>query len=530
MKEISIHTRLRVQWFLILFLAGIIFLHAPALALSLSEKVDQTFKKWNTPNSPGCAIAVVKDGQIIYEKGYGMADLRHGVPLTPNTVFHFGSNSKQFTAFSIFLLEEEGWLQLTDDFHQYIPELPDFGKTITIQHLLDHTSGLRDYLELLAFAGWNYMDDLITKDLGFKYTLRQKALNFDPGEQFMYSNTGFMLLAEIVARISGQTFAQFTQERIFTPLGMTNSQFVDNHHVILKNFASSYTPPVEGVYYEYPVNFASVGEGGLYSTVEDLVKWDQNFYDATIGSGSILDKMHQKGILNNGQLSTMSAGLIVTYYKGRRLVYHGGDIAGYHSQIVRFPDEQFSIITASNTAEMDSIDLANKSVSIADFYFANPDSTEIPDFLIHEPSLRGLAGTGEPAFYAPDLDFASFWNPFRRIPPRKPSGSQPQLSIPQMTAAEAEEYTGRYYSEELDSFITIAFDGVENLLFQITRSAYPYMFSVKTVNNNAFVFNESNLNKGIFLRNPLGEVTGFRISSSRVLDLEFRKGEIVTKE
>lgn len=530
MRESSVRGCFHPFWLLLFAVTGCMLATPPSFALTLAQKTDQTFRKWNTPNSPGCAIAVVKDGQIIYEKGYGMADLRHGVPITPSTVFHFGSNSKQFTAFAIFLLEEEGRLQLTDDIHQYIPEMPDFGKTITIQHLLDHTSGLRDYLELLVFAGWNFFEDLVTKDMGLKFVTRQKRLNFNPGDQFMYSNTGYMLLAEIVARVSGQTFAEFTRERIFTPLGMTNSRFVDDHHVIVKNYAASYSPPVEGTYYEYPVNFSSVGEGGLYTTVEDIVKWDQNFYDITVGSPSILDKMHQKGILNNGQLSSMSAGLIVTDYKGRTLVYHGGDIAGYHAQIAQFPDERFTIITASNTAELTSVDLINKSVGIADFYFANPDSTEIPDFLIHEPSLRDLAGTGEPVFYAPDLDFASFWNPLRLTPGRKPGGSQTQSSTPQMTATEAEAYTGRYYSEELDSFITIAFDGVENLLFQITRGAYPYMFSVKTVNTNAFVFNESNLNKGAFLRNPLGEVIGFKISGSRVLDLEFRKAEIVTKD
>lgn len=499
----------------------------PVYALDLAGKTDRTFQKWDKPNSPGCAVAIVKDGTIIYEKGYGMASLEFGIPNTPTTVFNWGSNSKQFTVFSILLLEEEGKLSLQDDIRTYIPEIPDFGKKIAIQHLIDHTSGMRDYLELMGFGGWNLLEDMITKEQGLHLVQWQKALNFEPGDQMMYCNTGFFLLAEIVARISGKTFAEFTKERIFTPLEMSHSHFEDNHRNIVADFSDPYYLAADGKFYQLPVNMSCVGESGLLSTVEDIAKWDQNFYTAKIGSTLILEKMHKKGILNNGQLSQMSAGLIVTDYKGRRLVYHGGDLGGYHGQIARFPDDRLTIITASNTAELDSNTLLTHSVSIADFYFAN--GTEIPDFMIHEPSLRGW-GMGEPGFYTPDRESVLFWDELNRNRTEPPPFPVKTVE-PLMTAEAAQEYVGLYYSDELELFYTISFDNQSSLQFQHPRNPAPYMFSVKNITRrNTFKAVESELLTGSFLRNSENQVVGFTIGNPRIIDLEFRKAEIVTKK
>ncbi|NIO80107.1 MAG: serine hydrolase, partial [Candidatus Aminicenantes bacterium] len=184
--------------------------------LSFEEKVDKLFEKWNTIDSPGAAAAIIKDGMVIYRKGFGSAQLEYNIPITPSTVFHVASVSKQFTAMAISMLEAEGKLSINDDIRKHLPEVPDFGKTITIRHLLHHTSGIRDQWELLIMAGWR-MDDVLTQNHIMELVKRQKELNFSPGERYMYCNTGYTLLAEIVSRASGKPFTQWTQENIFKP-------------------------------------------------------------------------------------------------------------------------------------------------------------------------------------------------------------------------------------------------------------------------------------------------------------------------
>ena len=203
------------------------------------EKVDQLFKDWNSNNTPGAAVAIVKDGKILYSKGYGIANLEYDISITPNSIFHIASVSKQFTVFSILLLESQGKLSLDDDIRKYIPEMPDFEKKITLKHLASHTSGLRDQWNLLSMGGWR-MDDVITKEHILKLVGKQKELNFNPGDEYLYCNTGFTLLAEVVARISNMSFAEFTKANIFKPLKMNNTLFYDDHQKIVKNRAYSY--------------------------------------------------------------------------------------------------------------------------------------------------------------------------------------------------------------------------------------------------------------------------------------------------
>ena len=202
-----------------------------------SDRVDKIFERFNRRDSPGCALAVMRDGAVIYKHGYGMADLDHDVAITPSTVFHVASVSKQFTNAATVLLAQEGKLSLDDDVRKYVAELPDFGQRITIRHLIHHTSGLRDQWSLLGLAGWRYSLDLITDDDVLEMMSRQKDLNFPPGEKHVYCNTGYTLLALIVKRVSGRSFREFTSQRIFEPLGMANTHFRDDHAEIVKNQA-----------------------------------------------------------------------------------------------------------------------------------------------------------------------------------------------------------------------------------------------------------------------------------------------------
>lgn len=350
---------------------GSIFLSLTALTIqaqqSASQKVDSLFAAWSTSVTPGCALAIIKDGEIIYRRAYGMADIERDAPNRPSTIFHIASMSKQFTAFAIHLLAEEGKISLDDDVRKYLPELHDFGKKITIRNLLYHTSGLRDQWILLALSGWR-MEDVITEEDILNLVWRQKELNFPPGEEFLYSNTGYTLLGVIVKRVSGVSLPEFTQKRIFAPLGMQHTHFHDEYGALVKGRASSYSRQPQGDYKYIALSYSNVGATSLLSTVEDLARWDQNFYDGRIGGKALLADMQTTGKLNDGKELNYASGLGIGEYRGLKIVEHSGGDAGYRSDILRFPEQHFSVIILANTAEMDPSLLALK---IADIYLGD---------------------------------------------------------------------------------------------------------------------------------------------------------------
>jgi CubicO group peptidase (beta-lactamase class C family) len=260
--------------------------------------------------------------------------------------------SKQFTAASILLLAQQGKLSLDDDVHKYIPELPDFGERITLRHLMHHTSGLRDQWALLGLAGWRYSQDLITDDDVMSVMVHQKALNFKPGEKFLYSNTGFTLLALVVKRVSGMSLREFTSQNIFAPLGMTHTHFRDDHEEVIKHDALGYEQGGEGKPFRMSLtNFDTAGATSLHTTVEDLQMWDENFYHPRVGGPAFIQQMLEKGKLNSGKDQDYASGLAIGTYKGLRTVGHGGADAGYRSAIERFPDQHFGASVLCNSAE-----------------------------------------------------------------------------------------------------------------------------------------------------------------------------------
>jgi len=328
-------------------------LQAQNLSMEMAAKVDKVFEKWNTPESPGCALGVYKDGQVVYKRGYGMANLNDDVPIRPNTVFHVASMSKQFTAASILLLAQQGKLSLDDDVHKYIPELPDFGERITLRHLMHHTSGLRDQWELLGLAGWRYSQDLITDDDVMSVVVRQKALNFNPGEKYLYSNTGFTLLALVVKRVSGMSLREFTSKNIFEPLGMTQTHFRDDHEEVIKHDALGYERDGEGKPFRMSLtNFDTTGATSLHTTVEDLQRWDENFYHPRVGGPALIQQMLERGKLNSGKEQDYASGLVIGKYRGLTTVGHGGADAGYRSGMERFPEQHFGAAILCNSAEV----------------------------------------------------------------------------------------------------------------------------------------------------------------------------------
>jgi CubicO group peptidase (beta-lactamase class C family) len=357
----------------------------PAAPASVTARVDKIFEKWNRTDSPGCALSVMKDGRIIYKHGYGMANLDHDVTITPSTVFHVASMSKQFAAASIVLLAQQGKLSLDDDVRKFIPELPDFGSRITIRHLIHHTSGLRDQWNLLELAGWRYSLDLITDEDVMSVVARQKDLNFRPGEKHVYCNTGYTLMAIIVKRVSDMSFREFTTKNIFEPLGMMKTHFRDDHAEIVKNNAYGYEPEKGGSFRLSNTNFDTAGATSLHTTVEDLARWDENFYHPRVGGVSFLEQMLQRGRLDNGETLDYAFGLVLGKYKGLRTVDHAGGDAGYRSDMTRFPDQHFSAAVLCNSADTSPTSLVRK---VADIYLAED---------MKEPEQSAGAATAAPS-------------------------------------------------------------------------------------------------------------------------------------
>jgi CubicO group peptidase (beta-lactamase class C family) len=325
---------------------------AQSLPPDVTKRVDEVFEKWDKRDSPGCALGVYKDGQVIYEHGYGMANLNDDVRITPETVFHVASMSKQFTAASIVLLAEQGKLSLDDDVRRYVPELPDFGEPITIRHLVHHTSGLRDQWSLLGLAGWRYSLDLITDDDVMSVMTRQKDLNFRPGDKHLYCNTGYTLMGLIVKRVSGMSLREFTNRNLFAPLGMANTHFRDDHAEIVKHNALGYVRQGQNRPFELSVtNFDTVGATSLHTTVEDLQLWDENFYHPRVGGPGFVNQMLDRGRLNNGEQLDYAFGLVVGEYKGLKTVDHSGGDAGYRSDMTRFPEQHFSAAVLCNSGD-----------------------------------------------------------------------------------------------------------------------------------------------------------------------------------
>ena len=253
----------------------------PPAAESAEARVDKIFAQFDKKDSPGCALAVVRDGRVVYKRGYGMADLEHDVPMTPQSVLYIGSTSKQFAAASVALLAQQGKLSLDDNVRKYVPELPDYQPPVTLRHLVHHTSGVRDGWALLSLAGRS-ADEVINLDDIVALAARQKSLNFKPGEEHLYSNTGYWLLAVVVARASGKSLREFADAEIFKPLGMARTVFNDDHTRLIKGRAYGYAPVRAGGFRLANVNNDLVGAGGLWTSVEDIVLWDENFYTAKV--------------------------------------------------------------------------------------------------------------------------------------------------------------------------------------------------------------------------------------------------------
>ncbi|HEY2017818.1 MAG TPA: serine hydrolase domain-containing protein [Bryobacteraceae bacterium] len=338
----------------------------PVSPADAKTKVDTIFARFNRRDSPGCAVGASVNGSPVLSAGYGMADLEHNVAITADTVFEPGSITKQFTAAAVLLLAQQGKLSLEDPVRKYIPELPDYGTPITIRHLINHTSGLRDWGNVEAIAGWPRTTRAYTHAHVLEIVIRQRALNYPPGSEYSYTNTGFNLAAILVGRVAGKPLPDFSREAIFTPLDMPSTQWRDDFRRIVPNRAMAYSQA--GGTFRTDMPFEDVyGNGGLLTTVGDLLRWTRNFTDMKVGGRPLVEAQQVQGRLTDGRTIAYAAGLMMLHWRGLPEVSHSGSTAGYSAWLGRYPDQGVAVAVLCNLAGTNATQLGHQ---VADVYLA----------------------------------------------------------------------------------------------------------------------------------------------------------------
>ncbi len=441
------------------------------------DKVDSLFTEWNSPNHPGGTIGIMQDGKLIFCRSYGLASLEFLVPNSNSTRYNIASISKQFTAFGILLLEKEGKLSVSDDIHLYLKELPDFGREITIEHMIHHTSGLRSLHSMLQLAGWRD-DDLRTNDDLMRFMVRQKDLNFDPGDQYMYCNTGYIMMSEIIERLTGEDFAQWMSENVFIPLGMYNTYVEDKYNRVVTENATSYMGSDKRGFEREIDYWGYVGSGNIHSTAEDILIWQKNFYAPVDRYRPIFKKMETREILNSGDTIPYAFGVNVDMYKGNKRISHGGSIGGYRSTSATFPGDRLSVVVLTNFSSSSTSAMGNR----------------VADIMLN--SIENESSGSE-----------------RLID----KGSKPEPYAP--TERELLSIIGEYWSPEL---LTTYFISYKDNQLKVYHTRHGY-FDLKGTEKDVFEGSASFFRTMKVIRDRKGSVTGVRVSNSRVLDLWFKK-------
>ncbi|HEX6054152.1 MAG TPA: serine hydrolase [Gemmatimonadaceae bacterium] len=535
-----------------------VLLAAPfALAQTSAEpspaELDRVFAQWSSNEGPGCAVAASRDGRTIYEAAYGMANLETGTPITPASIFHSASVSKQFTAMALMLLARDGKLSLDDEVRKYIPELPDYGHRITLRHLLHHTSGLRDQWDLLALSRGRFEEDRITEADVLDIVTRQKALNFVPETEYLYSNTGYTLAGTVVHRVSGKTLRQFADERIFKPLGMTSTHFHDDYHMIVKGRTSAYARRPDGQWRVSIPNFDTYGATSLYTTVGDLLEWQENFRKTVVGDTAMLREMQTSAVLANGDTTGYGLGVSVGGGRGRMLVGHSGADAGYRAYTGRYPEYGFAIAVLCNASTSNPSALADSVSKLfvkalrggqpaAPVVAKTPPAAEqlgryaglyvnattggmnwvsVKDGKLIAGRTSGpeLVPLGGNRFWfdgpRSELEFTADGKlvlRFRGTPPRQPV-TLVRHEPARPSVADLARYVGSYYSEELDATYTVAV--TDTALALRTGTSQPR--TVTPAYRDTFV----GFARIEFTRDASGRIAGMLVSTGRTRNVRF---------
>ena len=534
---------------------------AQALSSDQEARIAEVFQDLDDINSPGASVAVIRAGEVVYSEGFGSAQLEYGIPVTPSTIFHVASVSKQFTAMAVLLLEADGKLSLDADIRDYMPEVPDMGVVVTPRHLLHHTSGVRDQWELLLMAGWQ-LDDVITKEHVRRLLSKQRELNFEPGAEYLYSNMGFSLAADLVERVSGMPFQDFVAERVFAPLGMDDTHVHDDHQHVVPDRAYSYRAPSQGGYRKMVLSYANHGATSLFTTAEDLVTWLDNFRTAQVGSVPLLETMQTRGVLNDSDTIDYGLGLRIGTYRGAAFVGHGGSDAGFRSNVIWLPEHETGVVVLSNLA---SSNPAGRTVQVVDVVLEDvfgpvpevPEQEEeaeesspevgldaealakfvgrfssplgILAFEIRDgalwassPDSTGWVATSDTTFDAVSVPFAVTFHVSeiadsvtllqlrsgQRVTGRRLSQGMPDMS----------QYVGTYYSPEIETLYEIRADDEGLLVYHLKHGEVRINMDGGEDNFTAMRFFLRQLR---FTRDESGAVDGFLLTSIRVRNLRF---------
>jgi CubicO group peptidase (beta-lactamase class C family) len=465
-------------------------LHAQDVTAAQEGRIGEIFSEWNDPAGPGVSLAVTRNGRLIYSRGWGSAHLEYGIPVTPTTIFHVASVSKQFATFAISLLERDGALSWDDPVHLHLPELPDLGARITLRHLAQHTSGVRDQWQLLAMAGWR-LDDVITRDQIMAMMSRQRELNFEPGSEHLYSNMGYSLLAETVERVSGQGFGDFLEERVFRPLGMEATHVHADHTMLVPGRAYSYRRTAEGAWENAVLSFANQGATSLFTTVEDLARWIGEMEEPRVGDRTVWTEMRRPGVLdrgpNAGDTLTYALGLSVFRSRGLDAVAHGGSDAGFRSYLLHIPEERFGVVVMGNGSSFNS---GAAAWAVAHVFLEDR---------MEPVQMSSGSPAGSPA-----------GNP--DVPDELPGPASPE---------ELRAFVGTYWSPELETLYRVRLDGDHLVLGHQRHPA----IRLDPRGEDAFEGQMWFMRAVRFQRDDEGRVEGFRVTGGRVRNLRFVRVE-----
>jgi CubicO group peptidase (beta-lactamase class C family) len=446
------------------------------------QAVDTVFAPWDTEQTPGVALAILQDGEIIYKRGYGMAHLEHAIPISAQSIFHIASISKHFTVYALLQLAREDKLSLTDDIRTYLPEIPVYSAPIQIQHLIHHTSGLRDQWDLFELAGWRD-NDLKTNADVLHLARRQKELNFLPGDKHLYCNTGYTLMTLIVERLTGKSLRAYTDEIIFKPLDMTKTHFHDDYTEIVPGRAFAYQPKEHGGYFNSIPPYDTVGATSLFTTVEDLARWNFYLEDLRNRQDALFMEMQRPGKLNSGEEIPYGGGLSMGDYRGLSFIGHSGADAGYRSDFLWLPEQRFSVIILGNSSALNTRKL---SLQVADVLLAQTFTQTAPE---EQPKTTENIGS---------------------------AAEKPEASA-ELTTEQLSEFVGNYYSDELLITYEISLEG-KQLVFNNYKLQAPIKLASPQDDKVAI-----DRFAGEFVRDDNGNVIALLLSANRTQRVSFVK-------
>jgi CubicO group peptidase (beta-lactamase class C family) len=551
---------------LLSIVALFIVFHAGAqINKSQYQKIDSLFIEWNQPNHPGGVVGIMAKDRTLFLKAYGLSSLDFLVPTSTETIFNIASVSKQFTAMGIVILDIKGKISVDDDIRKYIPELHDFEETITIRHLLHHTSGLRSLHALLELAGWREDDTRTNEDL-YRFMAKQRNLNFTPGDEYLYCNTGYMYMAKIIEIVTGENFTEWMKKSVFEPLGLINTYVEDKYNRIVPQNATSYYGSQSNGFERAVEYWGYVGSGNVHSTTNDLLKWMSNFYDPLPGWEAHFELLQTLDNFNSGELNTYAFGVRIGSYNGIKSIQHGGSIGGFRSNVVTYPEKELSIViltnfssssvgqkinavskillgsevdeeTNSSPKDIKSVKIPNRILGEYEGSYWNDKSNYIRKIYLKDDTLRYFRTEESESPIVPIAknEFQMLGVSSELIVRFGAEGNDKAMHVTiddgppiishrfnqiESTKKELASYAGKFYSPELETTYIIALNDEKLSCYHPRHGESEIKRIKKDVLEGTWPFNIAK-----YQRSKVGAITGILVSNGRVRNLWFEKQE-----